>query len=229
MSFDSNVKQKYLIVAALKKIVADNKFLQSKEVVTADFKTAQKKFEKQGIPPKEIKYYLSSFKDLKPKIKNTKQKDIDYWATQTWDVFKTFVDTISKNKSKSEDIKQSKITGANLVFEDDNWYVYKILSYEAAKYYGKGTKWCITRKGEEDWSKFSEIGWRSLQHERFYFLISKTRNENDPFYKIVANIMSKNEKPIFWDARNVETNRESIESILPNYDFPWFEGVKKEI
>ena len=48
-------------------------------------------------------------------------------------------DFVSNFKSNAERRKTSK-GGAKLIYEDDDWKVYKITTYDAAKYYGKGTR-----------------------------------------------------------------------------------------
>ena len=61
------------------------------EVVEADFKTAKKKFEEAGTPTEQIKEYFDQFKALKSRIKEDTDRDIDRWAKQGWEKFKSFV------------------------------------------------------------------------------------------------------------------------------------------
>ena len=48
--------------------------------------------------------------------------------------------------SKSDLRKHYKQEGAIKLYDDSNWSVYKIVTYEASCLYGKGTKWCIASK-----------------------------------------------------------------------------------
>ena len=52
------------------------------------------------------------------------------------------MDKVRNTASKNKKMKAEK-EGADLLYADDHWRVYKINTYDAAKYYGKGTVWCI--------------------------------------------------------------------------------------
>jgi hypothetical protein len=175
-----------------------------KNIILADFKTAKKKFLDQGIEEDIIDTYLDDFKTLKDrnKIKSLEDKNIDNWAKKTWDEFVEFIDSLKKEKSKSEEIKELKKEGAELVAEDDNWRVYKITTYEASRMYGSG-KWCITRD-EKWWKKYN-------RRSQFYFILSKTRPENDKWNKIAVQV-KKSGKKIYWDA--TDKNHSSLPSDL---------------
>jgi hypothetical protein len=77
------------------------------EVLEADFKTAEKAFEKKGINKEEIKRAFEDFKKLKPKIKEASDRDIDSWAKKDWKEFLVFVEGLKEKKSKKE-IKERK-------------------------------------------------------------------------------------------------------------------------
>ena len=171
------------LIAALKKIV-----------IHADFKAVQKKFTDQGIDEATVKQYLDEFKSLRDKRDLGEHKDIDQWGKKPWDDFKEFIDKTKGEKSKSEEKKLQKLEGAELVFENDNWLVYKILTHAAAMLYGSGTKWCITQPDGKHWRNYTRKG------SCFYFLISKTKEKDDQFYKLAAQVKSSNGEITYWDA-----------------------------
>ena len=51
-------------------------------------------------------------------------------------------------QSKADKRRSDKERGAELIYQDDLWKVYRITTYSAAKIYGSGTKWCITGRYE---------------------------------------------------------------------------------
>jgi hypothetical protein len=156
-----------------------------------DFKTSAKRFQDQGAEKAEVDQVLALFKELKPKIKDNTQKDIDRW--KSWDEFKTFVNDLKGVKSKGQEKKEKKEAGAKLVVEDKYWKVYHITSHDAAMLYGSGTKWCITQSGGGYWKDYSS-------HSEFYFYISKRLSPKSPFYKIALQHDLNDDSYQFWDA-----------------------------
>ena len=186
------------------------------EVILADFKTSEKRFVKQGADEAEVKQYLAMFKEMKNKIQDAEQKDIDRWAD--WEEFKTFVDQLKEQKSKSEMKKLQKMEGAQLVAENDDWRVYLITTHEAAKIYGSNTKWCITQQSPLYWNKYSRFS-------NFYFLISKTREPEDNWAKIALQV-ERNGKKTYWDAPDHRYDKKVPKDIAAS--FPEFEAKPKE-
>jgi hypothetical protein len=172
------------------------------KIILADFKTTKKKFIDQGIEEDQIDTYFDDFKFLKDhnKIRSIEDKNIDNWGKKPWEEFVEFVDELKTEKSKSEEIREMKKEGADLIAEDDNWRVYKITTYEASRTYGSG-KWCITRD-EKWWKKYN-------RRSQFYFMLSKTRPEDDDWYKIALQL-GKNGKKTYWD--NTDTSHKKLPS-----------------
>jgi hypothetical protein len=172
------------------------------KIILADFKTTKKKFIDQGIEEDQIDTYFEDFKFLKDrnKIRSLEDKNIDNWGKKSWEEFVEFIDELKTEKSKSEEIREMKKEGADLVAEDDNWRVYKITTYEAARTYGSG-KWCITRD-EKWWKKYN-------RRSQFYFMLSKTRPEDDDWHKIALQL-GKNGKKTYWD--NTDTSHKKLPS-----------------
>jgi hypothetical protein len=161
--------------------------------IVEDFKTSAKRFKDQGADDTEIQTYISDFKQMKPKIKDNTQKDIDKW--KTWDEFKAFVDDLKNVKTKGQEKKEKKMAGAKLVAEDKYWRVYQITTHEAAMMYGSGTKWCITQSDGKYWDQYNE-------DSDFYFYISKRLPPSSPFYKIALQVGESGEPSdfVYWDA-----------------------------
>jgi hypothetical protein len=139
-----------------------------------DFKTSAKRFQDQGATEEEIIDYFSIFKNLKARITNPDQKDIDKW--KSWSEFKAFIDDLKSTKSKSQTKKLSKQEGATLVTENEGWRVYQITDHKACMLYGSNTQWCITGESPQHWSSYAS-------KNNVYFLISK-KERDDEFNKV---------------------------------------------
>lgn len=111
------------------------------------------------------------FFKLKPRIKSP-QNDLYYWLKKEPVELQDFLDELENIKSKTQQVKEDK-KGAELIYNSDGWKIYKINTYDAAKYYGKGTKWCISGnypgdegKGEMYFDSYKEDGVKD-----YYFII----------------------------------------------------------
>lgn len=191
-------------------------------LIKADFKTVEKKFTDQGIESETVKHYLEDFKKLRDSRDLGENKDIELWGKKPWQEFQEFVDKTKEEKSKSEEKKLQRIEGAELVHEDDEWLVYKILTHEASVLYGSGTKWCITQKNGTHWKHYT-----NRNKNCFYFLISKTRDKDDKFYKIAA-MRSKRGDLTFFDALDVSYSSslslyQQLDPALPKIEYSFFE------
>ena len=111
------------------------------------------------------------FFKLKPRIKSP-QNDLYYWLKKEPVELQDFLDELENIKSKTQQVKEDK-KGAELIYNSDGWKIYKIYTYNAAKHYGKGTKWCISGnypgdegKGEMYFDSYKEDGVKD-----YYFII----------------------------------------------------------
>jgi hypothetical protein len=80
--------------------------------------------------------------------------------------------------SKSKQKKLAKEQGADVVYEDDDWLVLYMKTWQAVCFYGAGTQWCITEKSANAWNEYKKDG------STFYYLLSKKLSHNSPLYKI---------------------------------------------
>ena len=117
-----------------------------------------------------------------------KQRDIYFWMNpkiETDDltgqqILSNTLDSLENVPTRKQRDERGK-EGAELIYEDDDWKVYHILSYEGAVKYGKGTKWCITGKntGDDEEGYHDYIGgkkyWDSYSSKgsQLYFYIPK--------------------------------------------------------
>lgn len=154
-------------------------------------------------------YVIETFDNFRnfEKLKNLKKDDI--------------IDFIDSYESVGETIAKAK-EGAKLLYDDEEWEVYKITTYPAAQYYGKGTKWCITGNypGHQDRGESYFNGYIRDNNldGGYYFYINKT----DPTKKFCLLQDNDNEVRSIWDAPDtmIGTGRVDNEDIasLPEVD-----------
>ncbi len=73
----------------------------------------------------------------------------------------------AETKSKSQTKKEVKSEGAKLIYDKDGVKVYEITTWEAAKLYGSGTKWCISGRSGSHWRRYF-----GAKGANIYFVIS---------------------------------------------------------
>ena len=118
-----------------------------------------------------VNNWVDTFNEERKNVK-APYNDYYYWIKQNnWSEFTKFM----KGQQDKKDAKQREKDGAQLVYSDDNWKVYKITTYEASKKYGANTKWCIS--GSKRWNNGGNgMGfWDTYTSEgvEFYFFINK--------------------------------------------------------
>ena len=113
--------------------------------------------------PSWKKYGISDVNDVIDAFeqyrKDNKGQHTDYYYWMKGDYpwrFYEFIERYLEGRSASSEDRKRESEGAERIFEDDKWYVYKITTPEAAKRYGRGTKWCIT--SEYDFDDYLEDG-----------------------------------------------------------------------
>ena len=145
----------------------------------------------------------NEFKDFS-KLKKMDKKDIQ--------------DFVSSFQSKSDKRKSDKTEGAEKLYEDSDWVVYKITTYPAAQLYGKGTKWCITGRypGEEGRGEyfFDKYIRENNLDGGYYFYISK----KDPKEKYCLLLKNSGKIHSIWDAEDTHkgSSIEDLDVTLPD-------------
>lgn len=140
--------------------------------------------------------YYNKYVGIKNKINNPEYKDIYRMIKKDPNEVKNYIDSFQSNRSNRQQDKE----GAELIYNKDGWKVYHITTYEAAKFYGRHTKWCIAGNyaGHED-------------EGRAYFNSYMSRDDLDGYY---FYIKSDNEKYCVLKRRSGK-----IEDIYNSADF----------
>lgn len=103
------------------------------------------------------------------------QNDLYFWIDNyTTDFFDEFITSIEQQKTRKQkqDIARE---GAELIYQDEDWKVYHIKTYEASCKYGKNTQWCIS--GSKRWANGGDPAQHFNNYKskgtEFYFYINK--------------------------------------------------------
>ena len=123
---------------------------------------------------------LDRFKAQKQRM-HSPQNDYYYWIRKSREDLEGTIneleDFVSQFENKISRRERAKLAseGAQVLYDDDEWIVLKINTYEAAQKYGAGSVWCITgryggheEEGEHWFNHYKEeYGWD------YYFFIKK--------------------------------------------------------
>lgn len=177
------------------------KILESVRVAES-FSTQKKRFADQGSSKFDIDATFMLFKQLKDKgLLRPGENDIDRYKTLD-EVFE-LVQARLKKKTRGAKRKAKKLSGAELVHEDDLYRIYWIKTAEAAYLYGKRTHWCIAAKenGREHFIKYTVEDWSTI-----YYALPKdpdiqiddtdTEVETNKWAIVVDPL---EDYPVFWD------------------------------
>lgn len=149
------------------------------------------------------------FLELKTRIKPP-QNDLYYWLKKEPVELQDFLNDLESTKSKTQQAKEDK-SGADLIYNSDGWKIYKINTYNASKYYGKGTKWCISgnysgheERGEEYFNDYKKQGVLN-----YYFIFSPYNHKWCYLETIDRFIGSR-----LWDETNNGVNND-FDTVIP--------------
>jgi hypothetical protein len=149
---------------------------------------------------------LDTFEKHKSKFK---YPEFRKYSTNIEDFFKeaqkikTDVETKQIEKSAKKEIDK--------IFENDTLLVIKPKSFTASCYYGSGTRWCTTMKGNPSYfNQYSSNG-------NLYYLILKNVDRSNKFYKMAIHV-PKNGKfdsdSIWYDSTDERLTSREKESVL---------------
>lgn len=140
------------------------------------------------------------------------QNDIYYWLKKKPQELRDFLMDMHLSRSNSEQRRLDK-SGADLVYNKDGWKIYKINTYDSAKYYGKGTKWCISGnypgsegQGEEYFNDYKNRGVKD-----YYFIINP---ENHKWCYL--DVQSGFPDSILWDEEDNGVD-DIYDDTIPNF------------
>ena len=172
----------------------------------------QKLIDHVGEEDAEYFFKLRNSGRLKPPY-----NDLYYWLKRKPSELNNYINDVGLAITKSQQRKLDK-RGADLLYDEDGWKVYKINTYGSAKYYGRGTKWCISGNylGQEEQGQYYFNEYLSKGVNGYYFIISPF-GEKWCWLDVDAEFK---EAPLWDEEDNGVTNTRSI--YMPN-NFP--EGV----
>lgn len=154
---------------------------------------------------------------IRNKIPNSKEyeKYRNFELLKKMDIedIREFIDNFNSNMNDRVKAK----SGAKKLYEDENWYVYRISTYPAAKYYGRNTKWCISGNfdGEEGRGRYYFFEYIEVFNldGGYYFYISKN-NDNIKY----CVLQSENREIVsIWNSNdiNIGTTLKDLPSDFP--------------
>ena len=116
-----------------------------------------------------------------------------------------------KDEVETKQIEKSAKKEIDKIFENDTLLIVKPKSFVASCYYGSGTKWCTTMKGQPSYfNQYSSNG-------NLYYLILKNVDRSNKFYKMAIQV-PKNKKfdeaSIWYDSTDERLTKREIESVL---------------
>ncbi len=114
-------------------------------------------------------------------------------------------------------------TSINLLYKDDQYLVFHVKQFEAAKFFSKGTKWCIS--SIEDWNIYNKI------NSKIYFIFDLYANSKNAFYKIAIDIESNHNNTKYFinylDAKDVEIHELEFDNEI-DYKFEYGTSLPNE-
>jgi hypothetical protein len=112
-----------------------------------------------------------TYQDIKKQIENKTIKNFE-------DLKK--LKTITKS-----DVKKQSKSGVEKLLDNEDFLIVEPKTYKSNCYYGAGTKWCTTSKGEEGRYKF-----KNHSYYKLIFIIDKSKQVSDPLHKVAFTIDS---------------------------------------
>lgn len=120
--------------------------------------------------------FFDTNKDKYPK-KDLKEYIGDWFERD----FVDFTDDLIKKSSVKQEEKKAR-KEVEKIYDSDTVLIVKPKTHTASCYYGAGTKWCTTMKGNTSYFD------NHTKNANLYYIIVKKKNVSDRFYKIAINI-----------------------------------------
>jgi hypothetical protein len=132
---------------------------------------------KENANPEEIKELLVKFEKLSPSLQ---EKDINKYS------FSSLKESLKDKKS----IKDKKIEGSEFIGNCHGYDFILLKTFDAAKYYSAGTKWCISKK-----NVFNNYLYNND-------IVVVGLNKQNPNYKIAFTINKKGNVDCFYNVKD---------------------------
>jgi hypothetical protein len=146
---------------------------------------------------------LSGFEKYKGKLAN---KDINSYKKVS-DVEDAVAPHEGTHASKKEETKAIKHEGADLKYEDEHVKIHHIKTEEAAKHYGKGTKWCTAADKDNMFSHYHKDG-------PIHVITHKTEKDSEGRPRKFQFHAASNQ---FMDEKDNEISHEDFNKIKPSF------------
>ena len=157
------------------------------------------------------------YTDIRNKITDPEYKDFYKVIKMPVEDIEAYIDSFQSNA----DLRREAKKGSKLIYDKNGWKVYRITTYEAAVYYGKNTKWCITGNydGYEEYGRsyFNDYIEDYNLDGGYYFYI-KSNNEKYCLLREKDGAISS-----IWDAKDNQMTIADVIAEVP--DFPSIPGV----
>lgn len=163
--------------------------------------------------------YYNRYQIIKNKISDPDYKDIYKLIKKDPNEVMDYIDNFQSNRDYIKAAKE----GAKLIYEDDNWKVYKITSYNAAKYYGKNTRWCISGNypGHEGLGeKYFNNYIRDYNLDGGYYFYINKHNRREKY--AVLKDRNTGEVSSIWDSSDEDLGRSLLDADI---DLPHVEEI----
>lgn len=133
---------------------------------------------KKNLLKIEDLYKFTESLEVFDKVKNQlEKKDINQYQNgiDLYNAVKDYINGDKSSMSKSEQIRMLKNEQAKKAYEDEKWIVIMPKTEEAAKYYGKGTRWCTAAENNSMFNTYYKDG-------PLYILINKKNGQKYQFH-----------------------------------------------
>ena len=128
-------------------------------------------------------------------IQRIGNKDINSYNTYN-ELFQVVSD--AEERRKLIELEKEAKKQKTIIYDDNRWLVVSPHSHKASCYYGAGTKWCVTTKNTSThWDRYS-------RRATFFYIIDKTKKQDDPLYKVAYRKLRFGDKYELWDAEDAE-------------------------
>ena len=146
--------------------------------------------------------------------KNLQYKDINQYKNiaDLIDTLEVYGDTKSEKRSKLK-------SGTEKIYEDSKILVVKPLTQESSCYYGSGTRWCTAA------TKFANRFDQYSSQGPLYYLINKTMDQSNDYYKIAIHYDSRYDRMTLYDAQ--DSVNENLLGLIKT--LPAFKAIESDI
>jgi hypothetical protein len=146
---------------------------------------------------------LSNFEKYKGKLAN---KDINSYKKVS-DVEDATAPHEGSHASKKAEVRAIKHEGADLKYEDEHVQIHHIKTEEAAKHYGKGTKWCTAADNNNMFSHYHQDG-------PIHVITHKTEKDSEGRPRKFQFHAASNQ---FMDEKDNEISHDDFKKIKPSF------------